>query len=171
MGRARSLMVATVLGFVGAAGLVCLALWMRSIWSLLIAGYLLLNCWGGLQSARALIRMEKLPRREGFACPSCGAKPPMGAIGDAPSASRHSTHSRAGRFVRIAERNFPTRCAWSANRCIRSASGLPELTLVMVQQAVDRWRIGAEVRTPGLRTSGERAACCWSGKSPTFASI
>ena len=80
MGRARSLAVATVLGFVGAAGLVCLALWWHSTWSLLIAGFILLNCWGGLQSARAMLRIEKLPRREGFACPNCGAKPPVGAL-------------------------------------------------------------------------------------------
>ena len=80
LGRARSLVVATALGFAGAAGLVCFALWMRSSWSLLIAGYLLLNCWGGLQSARAMIRIEKLPRREGFACPNCGSKPPVGAL-------------------------------------------------------------------------------------------
>ncbi len=80
MGRARSLAVATVLGFVGAAGLVCLALWWHSAWSLLIAGFILLNCWGGLQSARTMIRIEKLPRREGFACPNCGAKPPVGAL-------------------------------------------------------------------------------------------
>jgi Zn-dependent protease len=80
MGRARSLYVATILGFVGAAGLVCLALWMHSTWSLLIAAYILLSCWGGFKSAQALIRMEKLPRREGFACPSCGAHPPVGAL-------------------------------------------------------------------------------------------
>ncbi|MGA3101582.1 MAG: site-2 protease family protein [Terracidiphilus sp.] len=80
MGRARSLYVATILGFVGAAGLVCLALWMHSTWSLLIAAYMLLSCWGGFKSAQALIRMEKLPRREGFACPSCGTKPPVGAL-------------------------------------------------------------------------------------------
>jgi Zn-dependent protease len=81
MGRARSLVVATALGFVGAAGLVCLALlWLHSTWTLLIAGYMLLNCRGGLQSARAMIRMEKLPRREGFACPNCGVRPPMGAL-------------------------------------------------------------------------------------------
>lgn len=78
LGRARSLMVATVLGFVGAAGLVCLALWLHSAWSLLIAGYLLLNCWGGLQSARILLRNEKLPRRGGFACPNCRTAPLMG---------------------------------------------------------------------------------------------
>jgi Zn-dependent protease/predicted RNA-binding Zn-ribbon protein involved in translation (DUF1610 family) len=80
MGRARSLYVATILGFVGAAGLVCLALWMHSTWSLLIAAYMLLSCWGGFKSARTMIRMEKLPRHEGFACPSCGARPPVGAL-------------------------------------------------------------------------------------------
>lgn len=80
LGRARSLMVATVLGFVGAAGLVGLALWLHSAWSLLIAGYMLLSCWGGLKAARVLVHNEKLPRREGFACPNCGAKPPVGAL-------------------------------------------------------------------------------------------
>ena len=80
MGRGRSLMVATQLGFVGAAALVGVALWLHSTWSVLIAGYMLLNCWGGLKAARILIRNERLPRREGFACPDCGAKPPMGAV-------------------------------------------------------------------------------------------
>ncbi len=78
MGRARSLMVATVVGFVGAAAFVCFGLWMRSFWTLLIAGYMLLNCWNGLQGARALIRNEKLPRREGFICPGCGSAPKIG---------------------------------------------------------------------------------------------
>ena len=80
MGRARSLYVATIVGFVGAAGLVALALWMHSTWSLLVAAYILFNCWGGFKSARAMILLEKLPRREGFACPSCGAHPPVGAL-------------------------------------------------------------------------------------------
>ena len=78
LGRARSLMVATVLGFVGAAAFVCLALWLRSFWSLLIAGFLLLNCWGGLQRARIMLRNEKLPRRGGFACPNCRSAPMLG---------------------------------------------------------------------------------------------
>ena len=78
MGAARSLMVATVLGFMGAAGFVCLRLVDALLWSLLIAGYMLLNCWGGLQSARVLLRNEKLPRREGFACPNCRSAPLVG---------------------------------------------------------------------------------------------
>ena len=84
MGRGRSLMVATVIGFIGAAGLIFLAL--RSLliessgstWLILIAAYMLLNCWSGWKVARALIRMEKTPRRDGFACPSCGSRPPIG---------------------------------------------------------------------------------------------
>jgi Zn-dependent protease len=78
-GRARSLMIATVVGFIGIAGLIALALWERSTWSFLIAGYLLLSCWNGLQSARKLLRIAKLPRRPGFACPSCKTLPPLGA--------------------------------------------------------------------------------------------
>jgi Zn-dependent protease len=78
MGRGRSLQVATVIGFIGAAGFVCFALKRESTWLILISGYMLLSCWSGWKVARALIRMEKVPRREGYACPSCGAKPPAG---------------------------------------------------------------------------------------------
>jgi Zn-dependent protease len=79
MGPARSLMVATVLGFAGAAGLVGLALLEHSTWTLLIAAFLLLNCWSGLKGALAMLRLEKLPRREGYLCPSCGKAPHVGA--------------------------------------------------------------------------------------------
>jgi Zn-dependent protease len=80
MGRGRSLYAATIIGFAGAAGLVGLALWMHSSWSLLIAAYILMNCWGGFKSARNMILLEKLPRRQEFACPSCGAHPPAGPL-------------------------------------------------------------------------------------------
>jgi DNA-directed RNA polymerase subunit RPC12/RpoP len=43
-----------------------------------MAAYLLMNCWAGLQRARVLLRQEKLPRRAGFACPSCRSAPPLG---------------------------------------------------------------------------------------------
>lgn len=79
LGRGRSLAVATVVGFVGAGLFVISAIFMRSIWLILIAGYMLMNCWQGMKSARALMRIEKLPRRSGFACPGCGSKPLLGA--------------------------------------------------------------------------------------------
>jgi Zn-dependent protease len=78
MGRARSLMVATVLGLLGVIGLIGLALWMQSPWFGVMSVFILVNCWGGLQQARRLLRLAKLPRHEGFACPWCQAAPPMG---------------------------------------------------------------------------------------------
>ena len=78
LGRGRSLMVATVLGFVGIVGFFGLALWSRSVWLGAISVFLLLNCWAGLQHALALLKVAKLPRRLGYACPSCGTAPPLG---------------------------------------------------------------------------------------------
>jgi Zn-dependent protease len=79
LGRAHSLMAATVTGFIGVAGLIGLAVWIRSAWFGIIAAFILMNCWSGLQQARALLQIAKLPRTAGFACPSCKTSPPVGA--------------------------------------------------------------------------------------------
>jgi Zn-dependent protease len=78
LGRGRSLMVATVLGFLGIAGLIGYAILSKSIWTVAISVFLLMNCWSGLQQARQLLRFAKLPRRDGFKCPSCRTSPPIG---------------------------------------------------------------------------------------------
>jgi Zn-dependent protease len=78
LGRARSLMAATIIGFIGVAGLLALAVWIHSVWFVILSVFILMNCWSGLQHARALSRMAKAPRRNGFACPSCKAVPPVG---------------------------------------------------------------------------------------------
>jgi Zn-dependent protease len=78
LGRARSLMVATILGLVGIAGFIGLALWKGSLWYGAVAFFMLMNCWSGLKHAQALLQFAKLPRREGFACPSCKTVPPLG---------------------------------------------------------------------------------------------
>ncbi|MBI5828638.1 MAG: site-2 protease family protein [Chloroflexi bacterium] len=80
MGRGRSLMVATIIGFIGVAGIILLALKERSMWIGIIAGFILLNCWGGFRQAMAHLRLAKMPRRAGFACPACKAKPLAGAF-------------------------------------------------------------------------------------------
>ena len=80
LGRARSLMAAAVIGLVGVAGFVILAIWTQSIWLGAICLFMLMNCWGGVQQARALASMAKLPRHAGFACPRCGAAPPLGDL-------------------------------------------------------------------------------------------
>ena len=78
VGRARSLMLATLLGFVGVAGLIFLALRIGSLWFGVLSAFILLNCWAGLKQSRVLLRLAKLPRRNGFACPWCKAAPPLG---------------------------------------------------------------------------------------------
>ena len=80
LGRARSLIVATVLGFLGVLGLVGLAFLVQSPWLGIMVVFVALNCWHGFQQARMLLRVAKLPRRHGFACPSCGAPPPLGDL-------------------------------------------------------------------------------------------
>ncbi|MEI7809181.1 MAG: site-2 protease family protein [Verrucomicrobiota bacterium] len=79
-GRANSLMAASVIGFIGVAGLVLFALYAGSIWMGIMAAFILMNCWGGLIQARALAKIAKIPRREDFACPSCKTAPPFGPL-------------------------------------------------------------------------------------------
>ena len=78
LGRARSLQSAVWVGFIGGAGLILWALLSQSWWIGVIAAFVLFNCWNGLQHAQALARIAKLPRRTGYACPSCHAAPPIG---------------------------------------------------------------------------------------------
>jgi Zn-dependent protease len=78
LGRARSLMAATFIGFAGVAGLIVLALWIHSTWFAILSVFILMNCWRGLQQARVLSRLAKLPRREEFSCPCCKTAPPVG---------------------------------------------------------------------------------------------
>jgi Zn-dependent protease/DNA-directed RNA polymerase subunit RPC12/RpoP len=80
LGRARSLQVATIVGFIGVVGFIGLALWMQSIWFGALAAFMLLNCWGGLKHAQELLRIAKLPRRQEFACPHCKTSPPAAAL-------------------------------------------------------------------------------------------
>ncbi len=78
LGRARSLMAATIIGFLGVLGLIGFAAWNHSGWFAIISAFILLNCWSGLRQAQALSRLAKLPRHLGFTCPTCKAAPPIG---------------------------------------------------------------------------------------------
>jgi len=78
MGRARSLMTAAVIGFIGVAGLIVVAVRSGSLWFGVLSVFILMNCWGGLRQSFALLRLAKIPRRPGFACPWCKSAPPLG---------------------------------------------------------------------------------------------
>ena len=69
IGRARSLMAATVIGFVGVAGLIVLAVAQQSAWLGVISAFILLNCWSGLQHAAGIIALGKVAAPRGFCLP------------------------------------------------------------------------------------------------------
>ena len=79
-GRANSLMAASIIGFIGVGGLILLAIYAGSFWMGIMAVFILMNCWGALKQARALAKLAKIPRRPGFACPSCHSAPPLGLL-------------------------------------------------------------------------------------------
>src|SRR6266571_764358 len=67
VGRARSLMIATIIGFVGVSAFLVYTLYSfvlgggGSVWLLILAVFVLLNCWRGLMVARMLTRLAKAP--------------------------------------------------------------------------------------------------------------
>jgi len=79
-GRANSLLIASIIGFIGVAALVLLAIWWQSLWLGVMSVFIVTSCWQGLKQALALSRVAKLPRRDGFACPACKSAPPQGAF-------------------------------------------------------------------------------------------
>ncbi len=79
-GRARSLMLASIVGF---GGVILMVLWsvvFQSVWMGILSVFVLLSCWGALRQASALAKIAAAPRRPGFACPSCHVPPAMGAF-------------------------------------------------------------------------------------------
>jgi Zn-dependent protease len=82
VGRARSLMIASTVGMIAIGLLVAFAFGAlrRDPWLIVLAMFALIQCWSGLQQARALARIEASVPRGGLACPNCGTAPPEGAF-------------------------------------------------------------------------------------------
>lgn len=83
LGRARSLRVATGLGFAGLVVLAAYRLAQRPtdwLWTLVFAYFLGQQCLAGWRHAAALRVLEALPRHVGLRCRSCGAAPPRAPV-------------------------------------------------------------------------------------------
>src|SRR5688572_12457442 len=78
VGRARSLQIATIIGFVGSGLLLAYAIWQKSIWIGIMAVFLGQRCMLSFQQAKGLFTLDRMPRHTGFACPSCHQAPPGG---------------------------------------------------------------------------------------------
>src|SRR5437868_14261467 len=111
LGRGRSLMVATLFGFVGVAGLAALAVYERSLWTAAITFYVATSCWASVKASQSLVKLDKLPRRQGYACPNCHAAPPMGRIWMCDLCSeRFDPFESAGQCPNCGKRHANTMC-------------------------------------------------------------
>jgi Zn-dependent protease len=78
IGRARSLMVVSVLGFIVGAGVVILAALVGDLWLVVIAAFIALQSLAGFGRARLLARQANYPRHIDATCPRCGNHPQIG---------------------------------------------------------------------------------------------
>ena len=80
IGRARSLYVASAIGFAGASALAAYAVYEQSIWIGVMAFFLFSNCRRGWMYARGMSQVSSAPRRAGAECPQCHRAPPVGPL-------------------------------------------------------------------------------------------
>jgi len=78
IGRARSLLVVSILGMASAALVLILGLTRGWIWLSILAAFAALRAWAGFNQARKLSQLASAPRHQEARCPSCGAHPPAG---------------------------------------------------------------------------------------------
>ncbi len=111
IGPSRSLMVATIIGFAGAVILIAIAVLARDVWIVILAAFMLVQCWGGLMRARVLAKIAKLPRRAGFACPECKNPPLIGPYWRCDKCSQGFDPFETGAVCPHCSEHFPaTRC-------------------------------------------------------------
>jgi len=123
-GARHSLLVASMLGFVGVAGLIGLGRMAAVDLDRHHGRVSFFSTAGrGLRQSLALVRAARVPRRTGYACPDCQAAPPWaptGTVEDAISLSMRSPSRGFARTVAPITKDGP---AWTAAACIRSVNG------------------------------------------------
>jgi Zn-dependent protease len=106
MGRARSLMVATILGLIGVAGFIGLAIFERSLWLGAISVFMLLNCWPSCRAA-TVFPARLVTRRQRWE-----------SSGSAESAGKRLTRFKLTPRVRTAVLSTLRPSAWTVAVCI-----------------------------------------------------
>jgi Zn-dependent protease len=80
VGRARSLQIASIIGFIGVAVLAVAALMRMDLWLFVLVLFVGQQCLIGYRHAQGLQALAKLPRHADFRCPSCSEAPPGGPL-------------------------------------------------------------------------------------------
>ncbi len=78
IGRAKSLMVVSVIGLVVAAVVIVIALISMYWWYVIMAIFVGYRSFVGFQQARVLAKMAAIPHHAQALCPNCHARPPAG---------------------------------------------------------------------------------------------
>jgi Zn-dependent protease len=76
MGRSRSLLIASVIGMIGAAGAMVFAISRQDILLIAMAAFGVFYSFQSIKSAKRIAKLRALPRHENFKCPSCRESPP-----------------------------------------------------------------------------------------------
>lgn len=94
IGRAKSLLVVSVIGLAVAAIVIVLALIATVVleaslnwWMVIMAAFVAMRSWAGFQQARLLARLERIPENAMARCPNCGAIPPRASLAECPNCS------------------------------------------------------------------------------------
>lgn len=134
LGRAQSLHVATIVGFIGIP--VALA-WQYSEGKLslfqgVIALFIAAECHRGFKQAQLMKKVAALPRHSGFGCPTCRERPPGGPLWGCP----HCNHG----FDPFSTHGV----------CPHCAQAMPKITCAYCGSAheVERWGVTSP-RRPG----------------------
>jgi Zn-dependent protease len=132
LGRGRSLMVASIIGLVGVAAVIAMAVFSGSLWLIIMSIFIMLNCWRALRLAKAMSRIAELPRREGYRCPACHTPPVTGPYWKCAACGTNFDTFATGATCPNCRQIFPT------TQCIDCGAAHP----------FEQWRI--EVTPPPL---------------------
>lgn len=78
IGPGKSLMVASVIGLIGAGLGMLLAVAMQDTWLIIIAAFVGIQSWAGFQQSKQIRFVTEAPRRRDVRCPRCGVPPIQG---------------------------------------------------------------------------------------------
>lgn len=95
-GRALSLIIVSLIGFIGTAGLLVWAFMSGNPWLGVLVAFMGMRCFTAFKQGRLLYAMETAPRHAQAVCPGCGEPPPTGAYWGCPCGARFDTFAAAG---------------------------------------------------------------------------
>ncbi len=109
-GRGLSLVIATIVGIIGAVALAALAAWVGGVWLGIMVAFMGMQSYRSMRAGFELYKMEKAPRRADAVCPMCRQHPPEIPIWRCPCGATFDTFQTAGVCPGCGQGFFTTAC-------------------------------------------------------------